>query len=100
MYQQDGTVKVGIEPSFLDNVGAITDLELPEETDLVEQGFTGIRLKTTEDEEHYVFMSLSGQVMKVNKEALETPASIGPDTWLVQMLPVNLETEIPMLLRG
>lgn len=99
VYQQDGTVQVGIEKSFLDNVGAITSLELPEETDLVEQGFPGIRLKTAA-EEHGVFMPLSGQVMAVNEEAAANPSSIGPETWLLQLLPVNLEAEISMLLRG
>jgi len=100
LYQQDGTVQVGIEKSFLDSIGAITSVELPEETDLVEQGFTGVRLHTADDEEHGMFMPLSGQVMAVNREAIADPSSIGPETWLLQLLPVNLEAELAMLLRG
>jgi len=100
VYQQDGTVRVGIERSFLESIGTITSIELPEETDLVEQGFTGIRLRTAADEEHGVFMPLSGQVMAVNGAAAAAPSEIGPETWLVQLLPVNLEAELAMLLRG
>jgi DNA-binding response OmpR family regulator len=100
VYQQDGTVQVGIERSFLDNIGTITFIDLPEETDLVEQGFTGIRLRTAGDEEHGVFLPLSGQVMARNEEAAAEPASIGPETWLLQILPVNLEIELSMLLKG
>lgn len=100
VYQQDGTVRVGIERSFLHGIGTITSIELPEETDLVEQGFTGIRLRTTADEEHGVFMPLSGQVMAVNEKAAAAPSEIGPATWLLLLLPVNLEAELAMLLRG
>lgn len=100
VYQQDGTVHVGIEASFLEGVGAVTAVELPEEADVLEQGFPGIRLRTAGDEEHSVFMPLSGQVMAVNAEALGDPASIDAETWLIQLLPMNLDVELAMLLRG
>ena len=100
VYQQDGTFMVGIEASFLDSIGAIASIELPEETDLVEQGFTGFRLTTVEAEEHGVFMPLSGQVIAVNGEAAADPASIGPETWLAQIVPDHLDSELSMLLTG
>ena len=100
VYQQDGTMKVGIQPSFLSSVGDVVAIELPEEADLVEQGFTGIRLKTAADEEHGVFMPLSGQVVAVNADVLAQPADVTAETWLVQLLPMNLETELEMLLPG
>ena len=40
------------------------------------------------------------QVLAVNAEVAEEPSSIRPETWLVQLLPVNLEAELSMLLRG
>jgi DNA-binding response OmpR family regulator len=100
VYEADGTVRVGVEPSFLASAGPVFSVELPREADQIEQGFTGIRLKTSADEEHGVFMPLSGQVLGVNAEALENPASIGPDTWLVHLLPANLEAELANLSRG
>jgi len=100
VYQQDGTFTVGIEASFLESIGAIVSIELPEETDLVEQGFTGFRLQTADDEEHGVFMPLSGQVIAINSDATSDPAAIGPDTWLAQLVPDHLDSELSMLLSG
>jgi DNA-binding response OmpR family regulator len=98
-YQEDGTFKVGIEASFLESIGVIASIELPEETDLVEQGFTGFRLKTVNAEEHAVFMPLSGQVIAVNREAGADPASVGSETWLAQVIPDHLDSELSMLLK-
>ncbi len=100
VYQQDGTMQVGIESSFLQSIGAIASIALPEETDLVEQGFIGFRIKTVDDEEHGVFMPLSGQVIAVNREAAVDPGSITAETWLVQVVPDHLDTELSMLLRS
>jgi glycine cleavage system H lipoate-binding protein len=100
VYQQDGSVRVGIEKAFLDGIGAITSVELPGEADLVEQGFTGIRLKTVDDEEHGVFMPVSGQVTAVNTQAAADPSSIASETWLVRVTPGNLDSELTMLLRA
>jgi DNA-binding response OmpR family regulator len=100
VYQQDGTFRVGIEASFLESIGAIVSIELPEETDLVEQGFTGFRIQTVDDEEHGVFIPLSGQVIAINSAAASDPAAIGPDTWLAQLVPDHLDSELSMLLSG
>jgi CheY-like chemotaxis protein len=99
VYRQDGTVRVGIAPSFLESAGAIRSVRVPEETDLVEQGFAGIHVTTAEDEEHAVFMPLSGQVLTTHAEALATPEAITGETWLLELLPVNLEGDLAMLLR-
>jgi CheY-like chemotaxis protein len=99
IYQQDGTIKVGIEASFLETAGTLDSLEAPGESDLIEQGFVGFRLQTTSGESHNVFVPLSGQVLEVNHAALGDPSSIRADTWLVRVRPVRLETELPLLLR-
>ena len=100
VYQQDGTIKMGIEASFIDTVDTLASLEVPGESDLIEQGFVGFRLKTESGESHNVFVPLSGQVLEVNQAALDDPSSIGADTWLVRVRPVRLETELPLLLRS
>jgi CheY-like chemotaxis protein len=100
VYQQDGTVQVGIEAAFLSSIGAIASMRAPEENDLVEQGFVGFRLMTVADEEHNVVMPLSGQVVGVNQDAISDPASIGPETWVIQLLPNRLEAELAVLLRS
>ena len=100
IYQQDGTISMGIEASFLDTVDKVASLEAPGESDLIEQGFVGFRLKTESGESHNVFVPLSGQVLEVNQAALDDPSSIGADTWLLRVRPANLETELPLLLRS
>jgi DNA-binding response OmpR family regulator len=97
VYQQDGTLQVGIEASFLDSIGAIGAADLPGEAELVEQGHVGIRLTTDSGEVHGVFMPLSGQVLEVNKPAEANPSGITADLWLVQIVPSHLDGEISYL---
>ncbi len=100
VYNQDGTMDVGIGASFLAAIGEVESLVLPTDADLVEQGYVGMRLTTVGGEEHGVFMPLSGRVVAVNAEAASRPRTIGPDTWLVRIVPDRLTTELPLLVRG
>ena len=96
---QDGTVKVGIQLSFFEGIGDVSTVKLPEESDLVEQGYAGIYLQTVLEEEHAVFMPLSGRVVAVNEEMADRPGEINADTWLVRILPDRLDTELARLSR-
>jgi CheY-like chemotaxis protein len=100
VFQHDGAVKVGIEPSFLGSLDAVVSLEAPGESDVIEQGFVAFRLKTESGELHNVFAPLSGQVVATNREALDDPSSIGSETWLVLVSPNRLESELPLLVRS
>lgn len=96
---QDGTVKVGIQPSFFEGLGAVGTVKLPEESDLLEQGYAGIHVTTVFGEEHAVFMPLSGRVVAVNEAVAGRPDLITADTWLVRVLPDRLDTELSRLSR-
>lgn len=98
-FQQDGTAKVGIERSFLDNTGTVTEIILPHEAELIEQGYVGIRLKTAGREEHGVFMPLSGQVMATNSAAAADPDGLDSETWLIQVIPSHITAEMAYLMR-
>jgi DNA-binding response OmpR family regulator len=100
VFRQDGTMEIGIESSFLESLDVVAGVELPSDKDLIEQGFVGFRLKTKANEEHNVFVPLSGQVVEVNHEAAQNPSDIRADTWLVRIVPSRLETELPLLLRS
>jgi len=100
VYQRNGTMKVGIEASFLETVGTIESVEAPGESDLVEQGFVGFRLTTDSGELHNVFMPVSGQVVGVNEEALGDSSSLGAATWLVLVRPTRLQKELALLLKS
>lgn len=100
VYQQDGTVVSGIVGSFLNNIGSVESIQIPDEADVVEQGYVGIKLKTESGEEHGVLMPLSGRVISVNSEAVANPKEITPETWIVMILPDRLQSEIPLLVPG
>jgi len=98
-FRQDGGMDLGIEASFLETVGAIEAIETPKDGDLVEQGYVGIKLTNERGEVHSVFIPLSGQVVEVNPEAVEAPAGITADAWIVRIIPTRLETELGLLRR-
>lgn len=91
--QQDGTARIGIEDSFLQNVGCVQDISLPHEAEIVEQGYVGIRIVNSEGEQHGVFMPLSGQVVTVNEDVAIPTESLDAGTWLVQIVPSHFQTE-------
>ncbi len=96
-YRQDGSMDLGIESAFLATIGAIHAAETPKDGDLVEQGYVGFRLTTADRELHSVFIPLSGQVVEVNPQVVEAPASLDAQTWLVRIIPTRLETELALL---
>ena len=98
LYNQDGTVDIGVEASFLAAVSEITGIDTPGENDLIEQGYTGFKLKTS-DEVHGVFMPFSGRVVQVNEEVLENPGSIDAKKWVLKIVPSQVKEETTQLMR-
>ncbi len=97
--KQDGTARIGIERSFLQNVGVIRDISLPHEAEILEQGYVGIRITNSQGEQHGVFMPLSGQVVAVNGDKAKTPSDVDSGTWLVEILPSHFQSEKQYLLQ-
>ena len=99
IYRQDGAMDVGIEANFLASMPSIVEIEAPHEGDLIEQGYVSLRLTTRSGELHGVFTPLSGQVLDVNTRAVANPGNIDANSWIVRILPTNLEAELPLLRR-
>jgi DNA-binding response OmpR family regulator len=99
LFRQDGSMDVGIEYSFLMSVGRVEALEVPRDGDIVEQGHVSIRLSTAGGEQHSAFMPLSGQVIEVNGDLIASPGDLDDGTWVVRILPSNLDEELPLLKR-
>lgn len=97
VYEQEGTFAVGVEESFLRSIGRVIQIGLPEENDLVEQGFPGICLVTQDGEEHHPFVPVSGRVVERNRGLLERPSEIQGSTWLIRVIPSHLSVELPFL---
>jgi CheY-like chemotaxis protein len=99
LYEQEGTLGVGVEESFLRSVGRVVQVRLPEENDLVEQGFPGIALVNEDGEEHHPFLPISGRVVERSRHALEHPSEIHSGTCLIRVIPSHFAAELPFLRR-
>jgi len=99
VYDQEGTLAVGIEDSFLKTAGAVESIEAPEANEMVEQGYPNIRLTTEDGGEHSVFMPFSGRVVAVNQGALQNPGQITTSDWILQIVPSDLEAEVEVLIK-
>ena len=100
VFEQEGTFAAGIEASFLAAIGPISSVTLPDEAQVLEQGYVGIRLVAADGQEHGVLMPLSGRVMALNEECQTQPSAITADTWLVRLLPERLQSELKLLIKG
>ncbi len=96
-FEQDGTFLVGVEASFLRGIGPVTEIISPDRDDLVEQGLFGITLTDENDEEHSVALPLSGIVEAVNIGVITEADRLGGTTWLLQIMPSHLDTELENL---
>ena len=96
-FLQDGYFLVGVEASFLGAMGEVMAVQLPEPMEMVEQGRTGIRLINTTGEEHAVSMPLTAQVVEVNREAADNPATMDHQRWCIKVLPSDLQGELKNL---
>jgi len=98
-FEQDGIFALGVEASFLDAAGSITTVIPLEKQELVDQGAISITLINEAGEEHGVAMPLTGQVMEVNEAVKKEPHTLDAVTWVMKLLPSNLEAEIKTLLK-
>ncbi len=98
MYNEDNTVELGVESSFLSSLPHVETIETLTENELAEQGFAGIKISAS-GEVHRVFMPLSGRVVSVNEDVIDNPSSITAETWVLRIIPSNLEDEVEWLKR-
>jgi CheY-like chemotaxis protein len=98
-FRQDGTFQMGIECSFMQSCENITEVSLPDEMDLVEQGYIGMYVVMENGEEHGVAMPLSGQVLSINQEVIDNPTQIDDSQWLIRIIPSHLEEELRRLVK-
>ena len=99
--REDGTVEVGLQGSFLDPLPPLKKIRGLAVDDLVEQGHPGpVLIGRGQGQVHRAFMPLSGRIVELNREVLDDPSALGPETWLVRILPHNLEEELANLRPG
>jgi len=97
VYDQDGTFFIGLEAFCFQAVGKVKAIHVPVENDLIEQGYPSIILETEDGEEHNIFLPLSGRVFHVNKKITLDPSGLNSETWLLQIIPNQVQEELPYL---
>jgi DNA-binding response OmpR family regulator len=99
IYDQDGTVAVGIEESFLSTAGTIHKIDVPANNEMVEQGFPTIKLYAENENEHSVFSPFSGRVVSINDEVVTNLSRLSSSECLFRIIPSDLHAETKMLVK-
>lgn len=100
--EQDMSVCIGVEKAFLDTVGTVSGLVLPEVGENVSQGAGCAELSTKDKRTYSLWCPLSGRILEHNKDVLESPGLIDKDNgniWLMRIDPTAIETEVEDLVR-
>lgn len=101
MVQEDSTVLMGVERSFLHTIGRIQNIFLPSVGDKLRQGSAYLQIFSSDLRSHTVLSPLSGQVIEVNEKVLDNPATALEDPygdgWLIRLKPSRFEIEIKEL---
>ena len=101
MKQEDDSVLMGVDRSFMHEVGRIQSIFLPAKGDLLRQGSVYLQVFSTDLRSHTLISPLSGTVVDINEEVLKDPEKTLRDPydsgWLVRLEPSNFEYEIKIL---
>ena len=99
--EEDGTVLIGVEYSFLSGIGRIQTIHLPAEGDELRQGGVYLQIFSTDLRSHVILSPLSGTVIAVNENVRNNPEIAKEDPcesgWLVRLKPTRFEQEIKEL---
>jgi CheY-like chemotaxis protein/glycine cleavage system H lipoate-binding protein len=101
MVQDDGSVLLGVERSFLHTVGKIQNIFLPSTGDQLRQGSVYLQIFSSDLRSHTVLSPLSGKVLEVNEKVISNPESALRDPygegWLIRLKPSRFDLEIKQL---
>lgn len=99
--EEDGTVMIGVEESFLLNVGIseIVEVVLPQINEQLEQGHSNLKVRTRQGKDHSAYMPISGRVVDTNKSASDEIIHGNLSAWVVRIEPVKLLEETELLKR-
>jgi CheY-like chemotaxis protein/glycine cleavage system H lipoate-binding protein len=101
MVQNDGSILLGVERSFIHTIGRIQNIFLPAVGDKIRQGSVYFQIFSSDLRSHTVLSPLSGKVIEVNEKVLANPASALEDPygegWLIRLKPSRFDLEIKQL---
>jgi len=101
MLLEDGTVMLGAVRSFLQTIGRIQTIYLPDVGDEIRQGSAYIQIFSSDLRSHNILCPLSGQVVEVNERVRENPMAALEDPydegWMIKLKPSKFDFEVKQL---
>jgi CheY-like chemotaxis protein len=101
MVQEDGSILLGVEGSFVQTIGRIQSIYLPNRGDEIRQGGSYLQIFCADMRSHSIPSPLSGTVVEVNQNVIDDPESALQDPygegWLVRLKPSRFESERKIL---
>jgi len=98
---EDGSIRVGMDPVFARIAGELMTIDMPSESEFVEQGRACFMAVDIEGVSHFLCAPASGRVLRVNVEAASRPGIVHDDPegegWLIEMQPMDIGREIKNL---
>lgn len=94
--EPDGSVRVGMHPMFLETIGHIGEIELPQKDDQLAQGQACVKVVDSRDRAHRLWSPTSGRVLQVNESVKHDLKPLAQDPfgagWLFVLMPDDKET--------
>ncbi len=101
MMLENGTVRIGVESSFLASFGKIQSVFLPSEGDELRQGSVCFQAFSGDLRTQSLLSPLSGTIKKVNQKVMDEPSKVLQDPydkgWLLIIKPDKFEEDIKVL---
>ncbi len=101
MLERDGAVLLGVEHAFVQGLGKIQTVYLPEPGDELRQGSVYLKIFSSDLTAHPIMSPLTGTVIEVNQQVLADPNKALEDPygegWLVRLRPTRFDEEIALL---
>jgi glycine cleavage system H lipoate-binding protein len=98
--EPDGTARVGMGESFAGLRDKVRTMDLPTVSEEILQGRMCARILTSKEAVHVVWAPLSGRVVEANSALTlgnHRDVNGAARTWLVRIVPTDLEGELPNL---
>ncbi len=100
--ESESRVLVGMHPMFLETIGHIGEIELPQPEDQFSQGQACVKVVDSRGRTHRLWCPLSGKVSQVNEKIRHDLKPLAQDPfgegWLFLLAPENLDEELSNLL--
>lgn len=101
MLEEDGAVLLGVEHVFVQRLGKIQTLYLPEPGDELRLGGVYLKIFSSDLTLHPITSPLTGIVIEVNQQVLSDPNHALEDPygngWLVRLKPTRFDEEVDLL---